>query len=504
MTNMNKPDFLILFFISITLISVIACSSNETTHETSTKLSVQESQVEKTKSDILNKQSTPISQNTSSESINEQPLPTTTPTPQPTAKVKQYTARPTPKPKAKFPDISYFATNKSDRFLVDFEDIIAGHPYVGQRSPSPHNDAQVYFSNTDPRWLNATKPTDYPPVYAVADGTIIFSKDDSWSYNIRDKTFFDPPWWHVKYDFNLQIATENGKPLVFMYSLEPQIVFTDQPKDFYKDFVMVTHGQKVKKGDILAYLYVPPLEQRVTPTSSTHISFALHPYGSNEWDMRAPAIFTDEIVQKFGEIYRNPKEGWNSPSYGKDWARARGVPPTMGWMIDGDENPFGDEPLDIIIYDGIRDKDLAGTPHLDPQTIGFEPKDIIFSFEGSGNYTTAIFTAEVEWQAMIVSKGGPKNFYKIIYEKNTQRESMMGNSPDGVGYNHKITPVSKPGTYAFRIEDEEKWSWAIAVAPANAPYLIPGENDPIGFCPPGCPPLPKDFSGKRADIGKKK
>ena len=79
---MNKPDFLILFFISITLISVIACSSNETTHETSTKLSVQESQVEKTKSDILSKQSTPISQNTSSESINEQPLPTTTPTPE--------------------------------------------------------------------------------------------------------------------------------------------------------------------------------------------------------------------------------------------------------------------------------------------------------------------------------------------------------------------------------------------------------------------------------------
>ena len=67
---MNKPDFLILFFISITLISVIACSSNETTHETSTKLSVQESQVEKTKSDILSKQSTPTSQNTSSESIN--------------------------------------------------------------------------------------------------------------------------------------------------------------------------------------------------------------------------------------------------------------------------------------------------------------------------------------------------------------------------------------------------------------------------------------------------
>ena len=47
------------------------------------------------------------------------------------------------------PNINYFAKNKSDRFFIDFEDIIAGHPYVGARSPRPHNDAQVYFSNTD-------------------------------------------------------------------------------------------------------------------------------------------------------------------------------------------------------------------------------------------------------------------------------------------------------------------------------------------------------------------
>ncbi len=32
------------------------------------------------------------------------------------------------------PDIKEFITNKSDRFFVDFEDIIAGHPYVGKRS----------------------------------------------------------------------------------------------------------------------------------------------------------------------------------------------------------------------------------------------------------------------------------------------------------------------------------------------------------------------------------
>ena len=85
------------------------------------------------------------------------------------------------------PDISYFANNKSDRFLVDFEDIIAGHPHVGQRSPKPHNDAQVYFSNSDERWLNASQPSDYPPIYAVADGIIQLSDPPNYPYfNVID------------------------------------------------------------------------------------------------------------------------------------------------------------------------------------------------------------------------------------------------------------------------------------------------------------------------------
>ena len=76
-------------------------------------------------------------------------------------------------PYTTLPDISYFATNKSDRFFVDFENIVAAHPYVGANSPRPHNDAQVYFSNTDERWVNATQPSDYPPIYAVSDLSLI-------------------------------------------------------------------------------------------------------------------------------------------------------------------------------------------------------------------------------------------------------------------------------------------------------------------------------------------
>ena len=102
------------------------------------------------------------------------------------------------------PDISYFATHKSDRFLVDLDDIIAAHPLVGQRSPRPHNDAQVYFSNSDPRWLNATRPSDYPPIYAVADGVITAAVNPY--YNLIDHTEYDPPWWHVGYGFGILIA----------------------------------------------------------------------------------------------------------------------------------------------------------------------------------------------------------------------------------------------------------------------------------------------------------
>ena len=427
----------------------------------------------------------------------------------PATTAPQLTLFGTPTIVARLPELDHFATNKSDRFLVDFEDIIAGHPYVGQRSPVPHNDAQVYFSNSDPRWINATQPSDYPPVYAVADGIIRTSHGTSFYYNLRDKTFHDPPWWHVKYDFNLEIATEGETSILFMYSLEPQILFdgssmSSKPKDFYKDFILVEDGQRVNKGDILAYLYVPPLEERVTPTSSTHISFSLKRDPGGPWDMYAPAIFTEGIVSKFSQLYRNPSEGWDSPSYGHDWARARGVPMAMGWMIDASENPFGDYPLDVLLHDGIKDQELDGAAHLDSTTIGFAREGLVMNLDGTGDYISDVFEFDFEWRAMVASKGGPSGFFVITYENGSQRENSVRKAHENQGYSQGISRIMEPGSHAFRVEDPENWSWAIAVAQADANYNIPAENDPIGFCPPGCPPLPDDFKGTPADIGEKK
>jgi hypothetical protein len=117
------------------------------------------------------------------------------------------------------PELNHFAINKSDRFIVDFEDVIAAHPYPGQRSPVPHNDAQVYFSNTDERWRNAKHPSDYPPIYAVADG-IITGVD---SYSLNDHTNYDPPWWHVKYTLGITFAREGDRAIDFIYAIEPYI-----------------------------------------------------------------------------------------------------------------------------------------------------------------------------------------------------------------------------------------------------------------------------------------
>ena len=146
------------------------------------------------------------------------------------------------------PDISYFATNKSDRFFVDFEDIIAGHPFVGARSPRPHNDAQIYFSSSDSRWRNAQVPSDFPAIYAVADGYI--NMGESWFNNVVDHSNATPPWWHVAYGFTLRVATHNGKFIEFMYQMEPYMIpeLVGKPKDFYKQFIVVDDGQFVKKG----------------------------------------------------------------------------------------------------------------------------------------------------------------------------------------------------------------------------------------------------------------
>ena len=390
------------------------------------------------------------------------------------------------------PDIKYYSESKSDRFLVDFDDIIAGHPFVGQRSPKPHNDAQVYFSNSDPRWEQALKPSDYPAVYAVADGIISMAEGEMGYYNVRDKSYYQPPWYHVIYGFNLHFANINGEKLMFHYSLEPYITLHDKPRDFYKQFILVEDGQRVEKGDILAYMYVSPFAERITGPNSAHIAFNLMFENKGPWDVFPPAIFTEEVVNQFHEIYSEPKEGWNSKSYGNDWDRARGLPPAMGWMIGASENPFTNIPLDVLIHDGIKDKELDGSARIYPKSLAFESTDLIHQFEGTESVITDEFTISENWRAVVGVVGGPIQISFITSENNgSTREGTLFSVNQGMSFQQNITPAMSPGTYQLRISNSGGWPWAIGIASSEVDYSLPGENIPNGFCPPNCPDVPQ-------------
>ena len=211
----------------------------------------------------------------------------------------------------KLPDISFFETHRSDRFLVDLDEITSGHPYKGINSTQPHAGAHVHFDNRANRWPKGGKePPNYPAIYAVADGTI--SRVDS-RFGQKDGNH--------RYGVDLAFAaTRSGAACHFCYSIEPMI---PEPSDgFYRTFIVVRKGQKVRKGDVLGYLYTPP------GVKDVHIHFHLRMEGKNGFF--APAIFSPDVVRQF-------HSKWDG--FGRDDGTP--MPPCMGYRISADENPFG-------------------------------------------------------------------------------------------------------------------------------------------------------------------
>jgi hypothetical protein len=207
------------------------------------------------------------------------------------------------------PDISTFINNKSDRFLADMNDITGGHPFKGINSHNPHAGAHINFNNRDGIFpKEGANPEDYPPIYAVSDGIITRVDELFYQFTGNDK-----------YDITLAFAKDDsGNIYNLCYSIEPMA--SEPSKDFYKEFIKVKQGQKVRKGDIIAYMYIPT-------GIEGHIHFHIQKINQNGF--MAPAIFTQEIVDQF-------HSKWNE--FGKDNGIA--MPSCMGYMLGANENPF--------------------------------------------------------------------------------------------------------------------------------------------------------------------
>ena len=218
---------------------------------------------------------------------------------------------------SELPELSSFISKKTDQFLVDMDYVDGGHPFKGQGTNDPDDGAHVNYDNSGNQWPEGTAVSNYPAIYAVADG-----------YMGMIETYEPVGGGNHKYAMMLVFAQKDGRPVRFHMSIEPSMSPGDS--SFYEPFILVKEGQSVHKGQVLAHMYLEPNGNSPGP----HIHFSVQPQGEQQ---QAPAIFSDEIVQafheKWGQFRFDLKSG--DPDEGDT-----GMPACMGYKLTADENPF--------------------------------------------------------------------------------------------------------------------------------------------------------------------
>ena len=195
-----------------------------------------------------------------------------------------------------------------------------------------HAAAHVNFDPTKyPEFSYDVNPADYPPIYAVSDGSIY--EVEAYASHRNGELF--------KYDINLTFAQRNGKPVLFHYSIEPMLDPGDN--SYYEPFILVSPGQQVQKGDVIAYMYLTS-DAKDSPLIHFHLE-------SRSFSRRGgivPAIFTEEIVQDFHSRWRLGKG--ESEQWRKNYLMDGDVkiPACMGYKISAEENPFETGPLECL------------------------------------------------------------------------------------------------------------------------------------------------------------
>jgi hypothetical protein len=131
-----------------------------------------------------------------------------------------------------------------------------------------------------------------------------------------------------RYGVSVALAKDGATVYSFCAGIEPMI--PEPAPNFYRRYILVSQGQRVKKGDIIAYMYLPP-----GAGIGSHIHFHLQARRGGAF--LAPAIFSGEVVEGF-------HARWNG--FGRDGTTL--MPACMGYLLDADENPFGNGAVDVL------------------------------------------------------------------------------------------------------------------------------------------------------------
>lgn len=177
------------------------------------------------------------------------------------------------------PDISFFTTNPTDHFIIssnDYSKVSNAFPFKGNSTSCPHTGAHLHFTTTGAPY--------HVELYAPVDG-IIESVEKCVDLGTVDR-----------FGISLAFAQHNGQTLGFYFSIEPaqgKLCSAGDP-DYYAQYIFVTVGQTVQKGDLLAYF--PKLD---TIDSGPHLHFHLGDLSGHY----CPNIFNSTVMAEFGSLY---------------------------------------------------------------------------------------------------------------------------------------------------------------------------------------------------------
>jgi len=220
------------------------------------------------------------------------------------------------------PSINTCRESPSNRLPVDTVLIRSGFPFKGKNAVSPHPGAHIVFGTGFEEWpQGGTAPTNYPPIYAVADG-IVSRVTNTLAVDGNDR-----------YGIHLSIATDGTSVIDFEYSIEPMV--KEPSPGFYSTFITVSVGTRVIKGDVIGYMFLPQ------GSEGAHIHFGLVNGATGAF--MAPAIFSKETVAEFYGTWRNL--GFDSDSGLKN-----PIPPCVGWKITAEENPLENRAVDCLTF----------------------------------------------------------------------------------------------------------------------------------------------------------
>jgi len=224
------------------------------------------------------------------------------------------------------PDIRTFVDNPSEQMPVDLLLVRSGHPFKGKNAKTPHPGAHIAFGPAYENWPQGGEaPSNYPPILAVADGVVSKVID----------TAADGP--NDYYAVHLTIAASGTAPIDFEYRLEPM---TKEPSSgFYASFITVKVGDRVKRGDVIGYVYLPD------GVDGSLLHFNLVNTATGE--PMAPAIFSGPTVAAFYGTWKeqgfDSTEGFTDP-----------IPICIGWKIDASENPYENRAEECLALPGSQ------------------------------------------------------------------------------------------------------------------------------------------------------